>query len=145
MANPEFSQAQLADAKVFVTAKQVLLQGAGPDDYFSIELDGDISNMVTGVQGDAMLVGLVRSGFIGTFTFMGYCSGVNKLLELAAAGTPFTIGINYNDFSISGVATVKNVGAWVASAGTNTRTMILNIVRIAGNQERGIGKTIVPL
>lgn len=143
MANPEISEARLVDARVYVTSKQTELRGAGPDDFFSIEIDGDISNMTSGIQGDAMLVGLVRNGYVGTFTFLGYCSGVTKLLELAGAGAPFVISVNYNDFSINGVATVRSPGAWIASAGSPTRTIVLNIVAITGNQETGIGKKVV--
>ena len=136
------TQAQLADAKVFVGSKQILLQGAGPDDYFSVELDGDVGTMVSGVHGDVRLVGQTRSGFVATFTFLGASDAVNRLLAYAEGGTPFAIGINYNDFSITGAATVRNVGAWTASAGANTRTIVVNIARIAGDQTKGIGRTV---
>lgn len=136
------TEARLADAKVFVGAKQTLLEGAGPEDYFSIEVDGDVGTMVSGVQGDVMLVQQVRSGYVGTFTFVGASNAVNVLLALAAAGAAFAIGVNYNDFSITGAATVRNVGAWAASAGTNTRTIVLNIAVIAGDQTKGIGKRV---
>ena len=136
------TEARLADAKVFVGAKQTELEGAGPEDFFSIEVDGDVGTMVSGVQGDVMLVQAVRRGYMGTFTFMGASSAVNVLLGLADAGSAFGIGINYNDFSLTGAATVRNVGAWVASNGTNTRTIVLNIAVIAGDQTKGIGKTV---
>ena len=139
----EIIQGQLIDARVYVGAKQDLLSGAGPDDYFSIELDGDTGAMVSGVQGDVMFVQQIRNGFVGTFTFMGACSGVRVLLELAESGVPFLFKVAYNDFTLTGAANVRNVGAWVASAGNNTRTIVLNIAKISGQTNRSIGKTVV--
>lgn len=142
MATPEIKEARLADAKVFVGAKQEELRGAGPEDFFSVEAVGDFGAMQVGVQEDVMLTQIRRAGFVATFTFLGACSGVNKLLELADKGSAFAIGINYNDFTINGAANVMNIGAWVASAGTATRTITVNIARIAGDLTKGIGKTV---
>lgn len=138
----EIKQAQLIDARIKVGAEQTTLGGAGPDDYFSIEADGDFGTMVTGVQGDVMLVNQVRVGYRCTVTFMGACSGVDKLLELAEAGAPFLFSCNYNDFSLTGAANVGNVGAWVASAGNNTRTMTINVAKISGATDKSIGKSV---
>lgn len=134
---------ELINARVFVGAQQTLLGGAGPDDYFSIEPDGDAGTMVTGVQGDVMFVQQIRNGYVGTFTFVGGCSGVNTLLELYEAGSPFLINVNYNDFTLTAVANVRNIGAWMASAGNNTRTIVLNMAKLAGDTTKSIGKTVV--
>lgn len=142
MALPEIKEARLADAKVFVGSKQEELRGAGPEDFFSVEASGDFGSMVVGVQEDVMLTQIRRAGFIATFTFIGACSGVDRLLEFADKGAAFPIGINYNDFTINGAANVMNIGAWVASAGTLTRTITVNIARIAGDLTKGIGKSV---
>lgn len=138
----EIKEARLIDARPLVGAKQDVLQGAGPDDFFSIELSGPVGTAVGGVQGDAMLVQQVRSLYVATFTFLGACSGVDLLLDLSEAGAAFLFSVTYNDFSLKGAANVMDVGAWVASAGNNTRTMTLNIVKISGNTNKSIGRTV---
>lgn len=140
---PEIKEARLIDARTFVGAKQTLLTGAGPDDYFSIEQDGDAGTMVSGVQADIMLVQQLRAGYVATYTFLGSCGGVDTLLELYEAGAVFLINVNYNDFTLTAAANVRNVGAWVASAGNNTRTIVLNLAKIAGDTTKSIGKTVV--
>jgi hypothetical protein len=142
MAAPEIKEARLGDANVFVGAKQEQLRGAGPDDYFSVEANGDYGTMVSGIQEDVMLVQQRRSGFVATFTFIGACSGVDKLLDFADKAAAFLINITYNDFSLSGYANVMNIGAWVASSGTNTRTITVNIAKVSGATNRSIGRTV---
>lgn len=142
MATPEIKEARIVDAKTFVGAAQTPLYGAGDQDYFSIALSGDIGSAVAGVQGDVMLVQRQNNLYVVTYTFLGASQAVTTLLQLAAIGSAFPFKVSYNDFSLLGWANVQSVGEWVASVGTTSRTIVLNVAKVSGATDKSIGRTL---
>jgi hypothetical protein len=138
----EIKEARLVDAKIFVGPQLERLRGAGDGDYFSIALGGDTGSAVSGVQGDVMLVQRLQNLYVATHTFIGASRAVAAILEQYETGVAFLYKASYNDFTITAWANVGSVGEWVASAGTLSRTMVLNLAKISGNTAASVGRTL---
>jgi hypothetical protein len=138
----EITRASISAAKIFVGVDMERVMGAA-DEYFSVETDGDIGAVVKGAQGDTMHVGMTVNAYTMSLQLIPASSAVGLLLRTARqTGNAFPIAASFNDFSLNGIATVINIGAWTASATPGTRTMTLGISKITGNTETGIGEVL---
>jgi hypothetical protein len=140
--NPGINGVILNSAKVFVGPKQVVLRGAA-DDYFDVSKASDVGSMLTGIQGDTMLVSRIQNGYNCTLTLLQASSAVKTLLDLADSGAPWPISISFDDFNLVGLALVANTGSAVASLGTLTRTITLVIAYQSGDVNSPVGRNAV--
>lgn len=138
---PQITEARLNDARFFAGPNLTRLWGAS-DDFFSIEVAGEVGAIVSGIQGDTMGKTRLRSDFTCAFTFIEVCQAVDTLLGLWQAGGMFPIQCAYNDFSFVGFGLMITPGPWAASMSNSTRPMTLGLIRQSGNTYRGVGRTL---
>lgn len=127
-------------SKFFVGPKLTKLEGAA-DDYFTISLASDLGAGMGGIQGDVMLVTRTQNLYNGTLTVMQGSAAVGTLLSLK--NSYFKTKISFNDFSFNGKSVIVNIGDWVASLGTLTRTITLAMAYESGNVDVGVGAIAV--
>lgn len=137
----QIKEVNLNAAKFFVGPNLVRLKGAA-DDYFTIAKVSDVGAVVSGIQGDAMLMTRTQYAYMGTLTLQQASSAVDTLLLLSEAGQAFPVKVDFNDFSFVGFAVVQNEGELAASLGTTTRTITLGMVKSSGNTAAGSGRTL---
>jgi hypothetical protein len=130
---------QLNNAKFFVGPKLIRLQGAA-DDYFTISLGSDVGAGMGGIQGDVMLSTREQNLYTASLTLLQGSAAIGTLLGLKR--NYFKVKIGFNDFSFNGKAVLVSVGDWVASLGTQTRTMTLAMAYESGNVDTGVGENI---
>lgn len=138
----EITRASISAAKVLVGVDLERVMGAA-DEYFVIGYDGDLGAVVKGAQGDSMHVGMTVNVYTMSLQLIPASSAVGLLLRTVnQTGNAFPISVSFNDFSLTGVATLINAGEWQASTTPGTRTMTLSISKISGNTETGIGEVL---
>lgn len=138
------SNIRLVDALVLVGPQQVQLQGFG-DDLFSLAPAADEGSMITGAQGDVLLVSRVLNGYVLTLTFFTASQGINEVLTLHSTLGVWPISIAYGEFNMTGWASLMNRGEVSASLGNLTRTLTVNIARVAGNINVAPGQVVAAL
>lgn len=135
------SNIRLVDALVLVGPQKTQLQGFG-DDLFTLAPAADEGSMITGAQGDVMLVQRVLNGYVLTLTFFTASQGIRTILNLHSALGVWDIAVTYGDFNMTGFASLMNRGELTASLGNLTRTMTINIANVAGNINAAPGTII---
>lgn len=138
------SNIRLVDALVLVGPQQVQLQGFG-DDLFSLAPAADEGSMITGAQGDVLLVSRILNGYVLTLTFFTASQGITTILDLHSTLGVWPISVAYGDFNMTGFGSLMNRGEVSASLGNLTRTLTINIARVAGNINAAPGSVVAAL
>jgi hypothetical protein len=131
---PAITDIRLTDALVQVGPGLTRLDGFG-DDKFTLAPASDVGSAVGGIDGDVMFVGRIQNLWVMTITFLTAAPGINTLLLLHAAQAAFPFSCTYGNFNLTGYAKMMNLGEVVASLGTTTRTMTMNVAKVSGNTD----------
>jgi hypothetical protein len=138
---PAISNIRLTDAIVQVGATLTRLQGFG-DDMFTLAPATDVGAMLTGVLGDVMFVQRVQNGWVMTITFFTASTGITLLNTLHSTVGVFPIAVTYGAFNLVGFAAMQNPGEVAAGLSANTRSIVLNVAKTAGDTDAAPGNVL---